>query len=353
MMVLLNFLTSRGFAVFLLCISIGLLVLWNVRPGFYSTLFLIPPALVFLSVALCTGRRFVNSGGRRGTAFRGSMVFHAGLLIVIAATAAGPLTRFHATAILPEGVRVGLDDEKFTAIHSTPAGGEAPRISLLLDWQETRYEEERFPVEYAAGLRVGLWGEGGYSQTEETIKVNAPLRKGGYQLMLIGGLLSPRFVLRDGGGGELFSRFVELSDKAGVEDSFNVEAAGLTVYTRFFPDVFEEDGRYGTRSPQPRNPAFGIKVATKEDPFGAAWSGVLKEGERAEFDGMTLEFAELKPVVVVSVTNDPTYSGIFAGWLFIVTGLIVRYLPSERSGGRKVKSFGDGLKGVETGHVKL
>ena len=45
------------------------------------------------------------------------------------------------------------------------------------------------------------------------------------------------------------------------------------------------------------------------------------------FDGLTLEFADVKPVVTVQVVKDPTYSGIYAGWLLIVAGLVIRYAP--------------------------
>lgn len=336
MMKYLSFLTSIGFAVFLLCVSIGFLIIWNTYPEAYSPLFLLVPAFLFLSISFCTIKRAFSGTTRRNQAFWGSMVFHLGLLIVIAATSLGPLTRFWATVVLPQGVTVGLEDEQFATIHSTPALGETPLISLRLDWQETRYEEGRFRVDYAAALSIGLMDEEGYRQRKETIRVNSPVRDGGYQFMLDSGTLAPLFVLRDSNGEVVFERFVNVSNLPGREDSFKIPEAGLSVHTRFFPDMFREGESYGTRSMELKNPAFGLKVTDDADPFTDIWSGVLKEGERAEFKAMTLEFSGLKPVVTLQVMKDPTYWGIYAGWALIVAGLMVRHLPGERLGKWKI-----------------
>jgi cytochrome c biogenesis protein ResB len=326
-MKLLSFLTSRGFAIFLLCISIGSLILWNINPDLYSPLFLIVPAFLFLSTSFCTLKRVFASDTQRDIRFWGSFVFHIGLLTVIAAAALGPITRFWATVVLPQGVMVNLENEQFAVVHSTPALGRMPSIALSLDWHETRYAEGRFPVDYAVGLSIGLMDGEGYRQTDETIRVNSPIKKDGYQFMLNSRRFAPLFVLRDREGDVVFNRFVEVSNVTFQEDAFDIPEAGLTVYTRFFPDMYKEGGKYGTRSREPRNPAFGIKVTGKEDPFRDVWRGVLKKGERAEFNGMTLELADLKPVVIIQVAKDPTYYGIYAGWALIVMGLLVRYSP--------------------------
>jgi cytochrome c biogenesis protein ResB len=218
---------------------------------------------------------------------------------------------------------VSLDDGQFAAVHSTPVFGETPFISLRLDWQESTYEDERFPVDHAAGLSIGLMDVGGYRQTDETIRVNSPIRRDDYQFLLTDGSLSPLFILKDSEGKVVFNQF----NATGEEDTFDIPATGLTVYTRFFPDMYKEGDNYGTRSRELKNPAFGIKVTKKEDPFRDIWRGVLKKGEGAEFNSMTLEFSDLKPVVTIQVSKDPTYYGIYAGWALIVGGLILRYAP--------------------------
>jgi cytochrome c biogenesis protein ResB len=313
-------------------VSVGFLIIWNIYREFYFPLLLIIPAFLFLSISFCTVKRVFSDDTRMGVRFWGSVTFHIGLLTVIAATSLGPITRFWATVVLPQGVMVNLEDEQFSTVHSIPVFGGIPFISLRLDWQESRFEKEWFAVDHAAGLTVGIMDGGGYKQTNETIRVNAPVKKDGYQFMMSSGSRAPLFVLTDSAGEVVFDRFVNASSSTDQEASFDIPVAGLTVYMRYFPDVYKEGDNYGTLSMEHKNPAFGIRVESRKDPFRDTWGGVLKTREKAEFDGMTLEFADLKPVVTLQIMKDPTYWGIFVGWALIVAGLTVRYLPFEWMG---------------------
>ena len=148
------------------------------------------------------------------------------------------------------------------------------------------------------------------------------------------------FVVAGKDGKIIFNRFARVSNNTSVEDTLAIPDTGIILRTRFFPDMFSEGGKYGTRSMELKNPAFGIKVSTKDDPLHDIWRGVLQKGAKAEFNGLTLEFAEMRPVVTVQVAKDPTYWGIFAGWLVIITGLLLRYAPilEWKRNGDKVKA---------------
>lgn len=314
---------------FLLVISAGILIIWRGNPQYFSPLFLVIPAFLFLSISFCIVKRILAQGGAWDAKFLGSFVFHLGLLMVIASTALGPLTRFWATVVLPQGMAINLEDKAFAIIHSIPIGGATPFISLRLNSQETVYEEGRFPIDYNAKLTIGFIEQGNYIQTNEVIRVNGPIWKHGYQLLLATGGYSPLFVLKNNKGETLFSEFVNVSDKTDMEDKVEMSDANVVVYTRFFPDFYKQGNKYGSRSPYPRNPAFGLRITGKDDPFKDIWRGVLKNGEKAEFEGLTLEFADLKQVVTLQVMNDPTYYGIIAGWVLIVAGLMLRYTPLQ------------------------
>lgn len=322
----LRFLTSRGFAILLLCSSIVLLLIWNSHPDFYSPLFTIIPVFVFVSISLCIARRSL-AGSVRVRKYWGSVIFHIGLLIIVAVVSLSPFTRFLATAVLPQGVTASLVDEKFVSIHSVPAFGEIPFMFLRLNWHEIAYKDGKFPVDYAAGLQIGLMEGAVYKTSDEVIKVNSPVRMNGYDFLLEHGSQSPLFIVAGEDGKIIFNQFVRVSNETGVVDTFEIPGAGIVLYTRFFPDMFSEGGKYGTRSRELKNPAFGIKASTKDDPLHDIWRGVLKRGEKAEFNGLTLEFADLRPVITVQITKDPTYWGVFAGWLVIIAGLLLRYAP--------------------------
>ena len=324
----LSFLTSRGFAVFLLAVSIGLLVSWNKYPNLYSPIFLIIPACLFLSISLCIANRITACKLKRDIRFWGSTTFHIGMLVIVAATSLGYSIRFFAMIVLPQGVSVTLDDKSFVAVYEDRLHSVGrPFVNLKLNEFEAKYAEEQFPVEYIADITIGIIDKDGYRNLTDKIRINKPFNYDGYNILFENSGYSPRFVLKDRDGGVIFNSYINLSNNIKSEDVFYIKEAGLTLYTRFFPDLFREGTKAGSRSPMTRNPAFGIKVVKRNSPFTDAWKGILKKGESARFDNMTLEFADLKPYVVIKVVKDPTYWGIFAGWILIILGLLIRYMP--------------------------
>ena len=307
----------------LLALSAGLLALWRLY-DFYSPLFLLVPVFLFLSISSCTLKRYLSRTGRRDTGFIGSMLFHLGMLVVIASTALGYAVRFEAMTALPKDVTINLSGDDFVTVKSVPRLGELPFLLLTLQWQESRYEDGFKPVAHSAGLHISYMEGDTMKSIEDTVAINSPVDAAGYKFLLIGGQHSPSFILRQDDD-ILFNNFVKVTNVTEEEGSFNVEDAGITVYTRFFPDMYEEDGRYGTRSLELNNPAFGIRVSTKEEPFSDVWKGILKVGDSADFGSYTLEFTDIKPVVAVKVIKDPSYYGILVGWLLLVSGLLMRY----------------------------
>lgn len=318
------FLTSRLFAIILLGASIVSLIVVNKYPSLYHPLILTLPAALFLSILLCSIRRLCSEKYRTHIVW-GSFIFHLGMLIIIMTTAYGTTTRFLVNVTLPEGLSLDLGNEQFVDLRDLPLSGEIPDIYLRLNSQETIYADKTYPIDYRADVTIGLFEDGGIKRTDELLRVNSPVKRGGYDFTLSSGELSPRFSVKDAAGDIVFSEFVNLSQKTGFEDSVDIPEAELTLYTRFFPDLYMEGGKYGTRTPELRNPAYGIRAVLKSDPFKDLWQGVLKEGERAEFSGLALEFTELRSVVVIKIVKDVSYWGILIGWLVIVVGLLVRY----------------------------
>ncbi len=322
------FLSSRAFALFLLSVSVAVLILRVKRPELYSPLFLLIPASLFLSLVVCTARRL--RGGRKDVRFLGSILFHGGLMIWVATLFASPLVRFSARLFLVEGMVIGMEDREAVEIYERPfLGGAPPLFSFLLRGYRERYEEGMYPVEYTAMLSVGYMDGDRYRTEEKRIRINEPVDLGGYRFLFESSGWAPLFRLRRDGE-VLFERYIFLVSITEEEDSFKIDSAGLEVFTRFFPDLFMEDGKVGTRSRVVRNPAFGIKIAREEAPFVDIYRGVLRPGEVAEVDGMRLEFVDLRPFVVLLMVRDPLYPVVFAGWGLGVVGLLFRYGPWRR-----------------------
>lgn len=322
------FLTSRGFAIFLLFTSVVALIVRVKRPEFYSPLFLLIPASLLLSLILCTARRLKR--GRRDMRFLGSILFHTGLIVWVITLFASPLVRFSARLFLVKDMDASLEDSESVEVYERPLLGERrPILSFLLKGYEERYEDGVFPVDYVALLSIGYMDGRGYRTVERAVRINQPIEIMGYRFLFESGGWTPLFRLMKGGK-VIFNRYVLLSNDTAQEDSFRIEEAGLEIYTRFFPDMFREGSKVGTRSRVVRNPAFGIKIARDENPFVDIYRGVLKKGEKLKVDGMTFEFVDLKPFVVIQMVRDPLYYFVFTGWGMGILGLLLRYGPVGR-----------------------
>lgn len=325
MVKLLGFITSRGFAISLLLLSSALLVFREIYLGLYSPFFLIIPVLLFLSLSSCAIKRFV-SASTRDIAFWGSFVFHAGMLVVIAAASMETLTRFSATLNLLQGAPVALDGKDSLDSPVNPFNaGKVQFLNIELEDYRAAYVDERFPVRYTASVGIGIMEENVYRNIKADIEVNRPFHYEGYTFLFQSSQYSPRLIFKDKDAKIVLNDYLRLSNITANEDSLDIPEAGLKLYTRFFPDVFREDGKVGSRSPVLKKPAFGIRVTERDNPFKDIWKGLLKNGDKAAFNGMTLEFADLKPYVVIEVVKDASYWGIFAGWILIVAGLAARY----------------------------
>ncbi|HHL40004.1 MAG TPA: hypothetical protein ENJ37_05815 [Deltaproteobacteria bacterium] len=340
-----DILVSRGFAVFLLAASLVLLVFMARRTGLYSPLFVLLPAFVFASLFFCTLRRY-RARRRRSVKFIGSLVFHGGLMAGVAVIFFAPLVRFSAYVEALEGMSVSADDGDYVTVLERPlVGPAAPFISFKLERFVIRYKDDVYPVDYTAYSRIAFLEGGEFRDVEVPIRINGPFRRGGYTFLLENGGYAGRFVLSDRSGAVLFDRYVKLARETAREDSFEAPEAGLVFYTRFFPDLYVKDGGVGTRSPYPRNPAFGIKAARRDDPFRDIFKGVLRVGESAGFDGLTLRLADIRAFAVIYVVRDPTYYWIFVSWTAIVAGLAMRYGPlllERRDGAGPAPSAGNG-----------
>lgn len=323
-----GFLTSRGFAIFLLAASVAVLALWANYPALYTPYFLILPFLLLLSLTACTVKRVADSRGRGGVRFWASVAFHLGLILGVLVMLLSPLTRYSGTLTVIEGetAEAGAgSDAKFAGPY---LGSAPPFFSLRLDGYKEEYEDGFFPVDYRADVTLGFIEGDEYVRDARVLKINGPIVFDGYKLLLESGGFMPYFILRREGR-IVFEGFVRLAKETRVEDSFEIEQEGLTVRTRFFPDLFVEGGKAGTRSMEAKNPAYGVKVVRRDAPNDYLYIGVIKPGAEAAFGELTLELAEIKPFVDVLAVRDPMYYWFFAGWGVGLAGLVIRYMPDR------------------------
>lgn len=329
-MKVLSLLTSRGFAIGLLAVSAVVLFFTAQWPAVYSPLILIVPLFLFTTLVLCTVKR-AKKEGRWSRGFWGSMLFHAGLIIVVPTIFIAPKVRYTAVVDALKGSSVTMESKELVDILETPYYGDSsPFVFLRLDDYETVIRDNIYVVDYKTELTIGYMQAGGYNEQKALIGVNRPVTLNGYKYILKSAGYAPQFILKDAEGTVVLDSFVRLLNNTKDEDSFVVKEADIRIRTRFFPDMYRKDGKIGTRSRKVENPAFGLKIM-KDHSLKEIYSGVIEKGATAEFAGMELTFKELKPFVVIQVVKDPTYYLILVGWGLGLIGLMLRYIPGGKA----------------------
>lgn len=258
-----------------------------------------------------------GSKGRKG--FWGSVVFHAGIIVVLIGAALSVLTRFNSVIILTEGFDSGIEEASFGRLKE-----DFPFWKVLLKKFTAEYREG-FPVDFKIDLT--LWtGEG---TKEGAVKVNEPLSVAGYQFTAGRYGFSPRFVMKKGDTAILDAHANLVVISPDMIDYIRVPEEGITVAAQFFPEYYMERRTPKTRSREPKNPVFFVEV--KDDDGKVLGRGFLPMGKEVSFSDYTLEFKDLRMWVTLGMSRDLGVPAIFIGFFLIVPGLAVRFIWSDKT----------------------
>lgn len=261
-----------------------------------------------------------------GEGFWGSVVFHAGLLVMFIATGVTAATLFNAEILLNEGVPTPLGREGLLRVFREPAlPVKLPAGSITLEGFEATFENERFPVDYTAHLKIE--DDDGVQRSE--CRVNSPLNLKGIQYTINRYGFSPGFRVEDESGKLLFDGFVTLIITDRKEDFFRVPDTDLIIEVVFFPDFYLKNGQPASRSNQPENPAFGIKVKNiiEKD---AGRGKIVKMGESARIRDIVITPTELKYWAHFGISRDAGFPLLFLSFVLMSLGLTVRFIRYEK-----------------------
>jgi len=274
------------------------------------------------------GGSVIYSGKRGSAGIWGSVLFHIGINIVVAGSVASMLTIFNAKVMLTEGFDM-FPPEQLRNILSQSDIAEFPYRKMLLETFDAKYVEGGgFPIDYTAKVKTtDMKGKA----VDDVIKVNQPLRKGGYQFLLDKYYFTPRFVITEKETGRVIEdAFINLLIyTVDMSDNFEIPETGVRVKAWFFPDFYRDGNRAKTRSLNIDNPAFGLEFFKGTEKLG---DGVLPLGKRMDFDGgrYTIQFLDLKKWITLSVSRDYGLPIVKWGLFFVVFGLVTRFVLSEK-----------------------
>ena len=313
--------------------------------AFSSWLFIGLLAALSVSLVACTADRVASRRRSRagGRALVGSLVLHAGLLVVLAGGVVTAGYRFDGTVLATEGQVLDLSGDAYLRLVEGPFLAEKtrPAVTLELESFAPRYQGPT-PVALDSTLRVRS-GDG--RERTVTVQVNRPVRFDGLVFTQAGHGFSPSVVVVSPQGVPVVDAFVALrsqrgSDQATYEDY--VDAPGLPnrLVLRVFPDLSLEDGRPVSRSFVPRNPFL---LARFVDRRGETISQTLvRLGESAELGGFNVTFRDLRYWSAFRVTRDVGRFVVFAGFGLCLLGAVIRYLPRRAAGSPAVGTAGAG-----------
>jgi len=260
----------------------------------------------------------------------GSVVFHLSFLVMLVGAIVSSGTRFSGIAVLAEGQPFsGQKREYLNTITKKNTPEALPKVEFIMSKLSPNYNTQGRLVDLAATLSVPK-KEG---RREVVVRMNRPYREGATSVLLNAHGVTPLWVLRDNSGRELDGAFVNLMVLQGREDRFNIPKPPYTVIVRFFPDYAEGKDGPTTRSLVLNNPIFQIEVI-KDEPGvlieKPVFSGLIRPGEPARFDGYSLAFPEIRYWAQFLIVRDYGIPILFAGFVVAILGLLWRLVFSRR-----------------------
>jgi cytochrome c biogenesis protein ResB len=219
--------------------------------------------------------------------------------------------------------------------------------SVTLREFEAKFEQDKYPVEYAAHLEFSDEFNPGL---EKTVRVNRPVKLDKWQIFLHRYGFAPRFELRDTRGNLFFDYFVNLIVPLPEQmDSFDIPSHDLRVEARFFPDFEARDQETRQQYGILKNSGMRVRMLSDDNPIGEADVAL---GETVQLGPYSLKFAELRYWAWFGIVYDPGYGFIIFGFILCVAGLAGRFMVPEKWLQVKVERREDQSLVTLTGHSR-
>lgn len=286
----------------------------------------------------------LDAGGRAFAALRGrfaplgDLAFHLAFILILIGAFVTAYTRFTGDVVIAEGQTFWGERGDYLRFQPREDfSRRAPRLSFAVEEIGAAfYRDELFFTDLYARVRYPANSPAGRA----TVRLSQPLRLGGAMVNLVGYGFAPVYVLRGPDGRELDSAVVNLNVfPPGVEDSFRLPGLPHQVYVTVFPDPVLTDRIPRSRSNNLRNPMLRLRVYRHKV---RVYEGVVPLGSSVSFDGLRLEFPELRRSGQVRVLRDPGAPWVFAAFLMGIAGLAFRLLWHRREvAGLVVSEGGD------------
>lgn len=246
----------------------------------------------------------------------GNLLFHTSFLLLLFGVLAGLLYGFQGRAIVTEGHAFKGSREEYRSIAAGPAAA-LPDVDFDVEQISASLWEGKM---FFTRLEAQLLHRGG----RDIARVSSAAKIGAADVTLSGYGHAPMYVLADGAGHVIARGYVNLNIFApGSEDDFSVPGYPHRIFVSFYPDHAQADGKTITRSMNPVNPAYALRIFRGRV---ALYAGVVKPGERADYDGMSLMFPASAKFGDFRIVSHPGHPLIWGAFIMMGLGLVWRLL---------------------------
>lgn len=154
----------------------------------------------------------------------------------------------------------------------------------------------------------------------ELVSISKPVRINGARITMGGLGYTPKFIFRKLGGRVEDMAYVNLLNFVpGTEDHFKIPGYPYKIFLSFYPDYERNTGKITTKSMNMVSPAMTVRIVRNKI---QVYSGLLRPGDEAFFDGYGLEFPEIKYNATFRIIKDRGLLFIWSGFILMIAGLV-------------------------------
>lgn len=243
----------------------------------------------------------------------GNLLFHSAFIFILLGGWIGFFSSFDSSTLLMEG-------EEFLAPETTQptVNFKVEKITPAYWGNKLLFTDLKADVKYPYKGGIGAGA----------VRLSQSLSLGGSKVTLSGIGFAPRYLLRDKTGLDIGSGFVKMNIfPPGTEDHLQIPGYPHKISVSFYPDHEVKDGKVINRSMNPINPAYAVKVFRNK---AVSYSGLLKSGEVAEYEGLRLSFPEFKYWGMFRIVKNSGFAFIWIAFVLFIGGLAWRFLFYKR-----------------------
>lgn len=248
--------------------------------------------------------------------FWGSVMFHAGLMILFVAAPVTVFTIVDGFIYLTDGIPVPSLRENSSGYGAS----RLPDVDITASELWGKYYEGFYKVDFGGRLKVGSW--------ESPVQVNQPAYYEGYQFTLEQYGYAPCLEMTKGDEHVLDSCINIMDPLVGQTVPFEGGGKGITMFLMLFPDFYREGGVLRSRGVEAKNPMLLVKFS--RDGKALHKGLLLQPGQDGEFEGLKVSFPELRNWAGFKIVKESGVIVVMLASLIGIPGLLIRFLSNER-----------------------